>query len=43
VVRCRFCNHAWRFDWADVFPYVNGEMRARLREYAEAESLQVGD
>jgi len=37
VARCRFCNNAWRFDWADVFPYVNGELRARLREYAEAE------
>jgi hypothetical protein len=38
VVRCRFCNNAWRFDWADVFPYVNGELKARLREYAEAET-----
>jgi len=41
VIRCRFCYHAWRFDWADVFPYVQGEMRARLREYAEAEVKEV--
>jgi len=41
IVRCRFCDHAWRFDWADVFPYVQGEMRARLRAYAEAEDKAV--
>ena len=41
VIRCRFCKHAWRADWAEIFPYVNGELRARLREYAEAESKDI--
>ncbi len=35
VVHCRFCRSAWSFEWADVMPYLNGEMAARLAFYAE--------
>lgn len=35
IVRCRFCDHAWRFEWEDVLKHViDTELQARLREYA---------
>ena len=37
VVRCRFCDHMWRYDWADILPYVQDqELRRRLEEYAKS-------
>jgi len=35
VVHCRFCREAWSFEWADVMPYLNGEMAKRLAVYAK--------
>lgn len=33
VVRCRFCNNAWRYNWDDVLPHVaDARLRERLRE-----------
>jgi hypothetical protein len=36
VVRCRFCQHAWRYDWSQVWDYIPYEMQLRLRQYREA-------
>ena len=36
VVRCRFCNKMWSYDWADVLPYIHdGILRARLEKYVD--------
>ena len=37
VVHCRFCDKAWRYTWADLWPYIDPVMQAPLRVYAEAE------
>ena len=37
VVECRHCHEAWRYRWADVLPYIHGEMKKRLEKYAEGE------
>jgi hypothetical protein len=38
IVHCRFCGHKWRFDWVDIWDYVNGaDVRAALRPYVDAE------
>lgn len=35
LVRCRHCNQMWRYEWADVLPYVQDkEMLRRLEAYA---------
>ena len=34
VVKCRHCGKMWRYKWADVLPYVHGEMKTRLEIYA---------
>ena len=36
VVRCKWCSHAWRFEWAEVMPYLslNNELAERLKIYA---------
>jgi hypothetical protein len=38
VVHCRFCGHAWRYQWADVLDYIPEPMRSRLAVYAESQS-----
>lgn len=35
VVRCRHCDSAWRYDWADIWDYVPLDMQRRLRQYSE--------
>jgi len=36
VVHCRFCRHAWSFEWAEVLPFVDDvAMRTRLEAYAK--------
>jgi hypothetical protein len=35
VVRCRFCDEAWRFDWEDVWDYIPEDMKTRLQRYRE--------
>ncbi len=35
VVHCRFCGHAWRYQWADILPFVHGDILPRLQAYAE--------
>lgn len=37
IVGCRHCGQMWRFDWSEVMPYIHGEMKSRLIEYAQAE------
>ena len=34
VVRCRFCGHVWRYQWADVLEFIPEPMRSRLAIYA---------
>jgi hypothetical protein len=35
VIRCRHCDEAWRYTWAEVLPWVGDtSMRARLEKYA---------
>ena len=36
VVHCRFCRHAWRYQWSDVIDYIHGELKDRLAVYAKA-------
>lgn len=39
VVRCRHCGHMWRYEWAEILPFIHCEvMRRRLTEYAEKHS-----
>ena len=33
VVHCRFCRSMWRFSWAEIMPYLHGELKARLEKY----------
>ncbi len=35
VVGCKFCHAMWRYDWADVLPFVHGEMKIRLEKYSQ--------
>ena len=35
VVHCRACGNMWRYEWADVLPYLHGELRKRLEKYAK--------
>jgi hypothetical protein len=35
VVSCRHCNSAWRFEWAEIMPYLHGKMKQRLSVYAQ--------
>lgn len=37
VVRCRHCNHAWRYTWADVIEFVPQPLRSRLEQYVQLE------
>jgi hypothetical protein len=42
VVRCRHCGHMWRYEWAEVLPFVyDEEMRRRLTVYAERHSAEL--
>lgn len=34
VVRCRHCDHAWRYSWEQVLPYIPQPLRGRLEQYA---------
>ena len=38
IVRCRHCNQAWRYEWADVWEYIPTEMRIMLSEYRPKET-----
>lgn len=39
VVACRWCNHAWRYDWSDVWEYIHDPaLRIALRTYREEEA-----
>jgi len=40
IIQCRFCDHKWRYDWADIWEYVPQDLRPALRRYYEAEKLQ---
>lgn len=33
VVHCVHCRIAWRYEWADVWDYIDGEMQSRLAPY----------
>lgn len=33
IVHCRHCGQMWRYEWADILPYVNGEIKERLQKY----------
>ena len=33
IVHCRHCGNMWSYDWEDVMPYINGEMKKRLSVY----------
>lgn len=35
VVHCRHCGKMWRYEWAEILPYLHGEMRNRLSVYSE--------
>ena len=35
IVKCRHCRSMWRYEWQEVLPFVNGEIKARLEKYAE--------
>jgi hypothetical protein len=35
VVRCRHCQHVWRYEWPNVWEFIPPEMRTRLRGYKE--------
>jgi hypothetical protein len=38
VVRCRFCQHMWRYSWDEILPYVSeSRLRERLEVYAKNE------
>lgn len=37
VIHCRFCRSMWRFTWAEVMPYLHGELKTRLQKYADVE------
>lgn len=35
VVSCRFCGKMWRYDWAEILPYVQDkELKSRLTAYS---------
>jgi len=34
IIRCRHCGDMWRTDWADILPYIHGELLERLKIYA---------
>jgi hypothetical protein len=38
VVHCRFCGHAWRYDWSDVLEWIPEPMRQRLAVYAKGQT-----
>jgi len=40
VVKCRFCDHAWRYNWEDVLPYIHGEMKQRLEKYNLGQTIK---
>jgi hypothetical protein len=33
VVRCRWCNKLWSYDWEDILPYLNGKLKRRLQKW----------
>jgi hypothetical protein len=35
VVHCRHCGQMWRYTWAEILPYLHGEMKERLSVYAK--------
>lgn len=35
IVHCRHCDHAWRYTWEEILPYLHGEMKTRLEKYAK--------
>jgi hypothetical protein len=41
VLRCKYCDHAWRVGWADIWEYIPYAMRIVLREYALPEGVQA--
>ncbi len=44
IVGCRFCGHKWRYDWSDVWDYIqDAKLRAALREYRDAEVIAKGN
>jgi hypothetical protein len=43
VVRCRHCGHMWRYQWSDVWDYLQPEMRQRLAVYNVANPTTLED
>ena len=41
VIRCRFCEQAWRYQWADVIDFIPEDLRQRLAVYAVLEPIAV--
>ena len=37
IVNCRHCRTFWSFEWDDVMPYINGELKASIRHYQAPE------
>lgn len=33
VVRCRFCGFMWRYQWSDIWEYLQPDMQERMRCY----------
>ena len=33
IVKCRHCEKMWRYSWAEIMPYLHGELKSRLEKY----------